>query len=221
MPPKYSQRVRSKPDYRLANGTRVPGVTTILKVLDKSDYLIPWANKLGFQEIDSTKYRDEKAMVGTLAHAMILSDLKGGTPETYDNSQREIDQANNCFSKYGAWKKAHDIDPILVEGSMVSELLKFGGTVDFYGRIDEEITLLDFKTGANLYPESWYQLAGYGLLLEERGLLVGQRVLLNIGRDETENFIEAKRPGPSHPDEVLIFQCCREIYEAKKRLKQE
>ena len=221
MPPKYSGRVRQRPDYRKADDSKVPGVTTILKVIDKSHVLVPWANKLGFLGVDANKYRDEKAMVGTLAHAMILCDLKGGTAERYDNSQREIDQAENAYLKYCAWKKQHLLEPILVEGSMVSEFFGFGGTVDYYGKIDGVLTLLDFKSGSNLYPEMWYQLAGYGILLEERGHHVDQRILLNIGRDETENFIEAKRSGPPLDDEVLIFRSCLDIYNAKKRLKAE
>jgi hypothetical protein len=221
MPPKYSQRVRSKPDYRLADGTKVPGVTTILKVLDKSNYLIPWANRLGFDGVDAGKYRDEKGMVGTLAHAMILAHLKGESPDSYDNSQREIDQAENAYLKFCEWKKQHDLEPIMVEGGLVSEVFRFGGTMDYYGKIDGVPTLLDFKTGANLYPEMWYQMAGYTILLHEQGHNIEQRILLNIGRDETENFIEAKRSGPSLEDEVLIFRCCLDIYNAKKRLKQE
>jgi hypothetical protein len=216
---KYSARVRSKPDYRLSDGTKVPGVTTILRVLDKSKFMIGWANRLGFDGVDAGKYRDEKAMVGTLAHSMILSDLAGGTAESYDNSQREIDQAENAYLKFCEWKKQHTLESTMVEGAMVSEMYRFGGTVDYYGLIDGVLTLLDFKTGANLYPEMWYQLAGYNILLDELGHRVEQRILLNIGRDETENFIEAKRSGPSLEDEKLIFHSCREIYEAKKRLK--
>jgi len=218
MPPKYSARVRQKPDYRLADQTKVPGVTTILRVLDKP-YLVSWANKLGFDHVDSAKYRDEKGMVGTLAHAMILSDLRGETPDNYDNSQREIEQAENAYLKFCAWHKAHELEPILIEEPLVSEVFKFGGTPDYYGKVDGTLTLLDFKTGAAIYPEAWLQLAAYGMLLEERGHHVDQRILLNIGRDETENFIEAKRSGPALEDEVLIFRCCLDIYNAKKRLK--
>jgi hypothetical protein len=169
--------------------------------------------------VNSAKYRDEKGMVGTLAHAMILSDLRGEKPDAYDNSQREIDQAENAYLKFCSWRKAHELEPILVETPLVSELLRFGGTPDYYGKVDGILTLLDFKTGASIYAEHWFQIAAYGMLLEERGYHVDQRILLNIGRDETENFVEAKRSGPALEDEVLIFRCCLDIYNAKKRLK--
>ena len=214
-----SKHVKQHTVYKLKDGTRVPSVTTYLKVLDKSNYLVPWANRLGLEGIDSTKYRDEKARIGSLAHEMILSHIKGVEPDLYDYTPRETDLASNCFLKYLSWEKQHDIKPELAEGQLVSEMYRFGGTVDLYGLVDDVPSLVDFKSGAGLYPEMWYQLAGYGLLLSEKGKEIGQRILLNIGRDETENFIEAKRVGPSPDDEVLIFHCCREIYEAKKRLK--
>lgn len=219
MPPKYGQRVKNRSPYTI-NGVPIVGVTTALRVLDKSTFLVPWAVKMMREGVDPLKYRDEKAMVGTLAHAMCLTHLKGESPETYDFSKREIDQAENAYLKFCEWEKAHDLEPIMVEAPMVSEIHRFGGTPDYYGYVDGKLTLMDLKTG-NIYPEHWYQLAAYGILLDERKHLIEQRILLNIGRDETENFVEAKRSGPSREDEVLIFQCCLQIYEAKKRLKQE
>jgi hypothetical protein len=65
----------------------------------------------------------------------------------------------------------------------------------------------------------WYQLAGYGMLLAEHGHRVDARRIINIGRDETENFIESVKSGPPLEDEILIFRSCQAIYEARKRLK--
>jgi hypothetical protein len=218
-PATNSRHVKQHTVYKLKDGTRVPSVTTYLKVLDKSNYLVPWANKLGLAGVDSTKYRDEKARIGSLAHEMILSHLKKEEPDLYEYSQMEIDQAENCFLKYLSWEKQHTVDPILAEGQMVSEVFKFGGTVDFYGRIDGRLELGDFKTGNGIYPEMWYQLAGYGMLLEEHGHHVDARRIINIGRDETENFVESIKAGPPQEDEILIFRSCQAIYEARKRLK--
>ena len=219
MPPKYSKRVRVKSPYYLADGTAVPGVTTILRVLNKP-FLVPWANKLGLAGVDSTRYTDEKAAVGTLAHSMCLKDMCQEAEELdlADYSPNEISQAENAFLKFCEWKKAHVLEPILVEKPLVSEAFRFGGTPDFYGKVDGILTLLDLKTGG-IWPEHFWQIAAYGMLLAEAGHHVDQRILLNIGRDETENFVEAKRQGPSLEDEVLIFRSCLDIYNAKKRLK--
>ena len=47
--------------YKLASGARVPGVTTVLSVLNKPA-LVPWANKLGLEGIDVRKYVDALAL---------------------------------------------------------------------------------------------------------------------------------------------------------------
>ncbi|MBA7569795.1 hypothetical protein ES708_11536 [subsurface metagenome] len=58
--------------YRTRSGQSVPGVTTILSVLNKPA-LVPWANRMGLQGIDVAKYVDDKAAIGTLAHYLIIS----------------------------------------------------------------------------------------------------------------------------------------------------
>ena len=59
--------------YRLTDGTIVPGVTTVTgsQLGWNKQVLINWANRIGLTEIDSTKYKDDKADIGTLAHQMI------------------------------------------------------------------------------------------------------------------------------------------------------
>jgi len=220
MPAKYSQRVRSKPPYKLKDGTRVVGTTTLSKIAKDTNWMVPWAAKLAFAGVDPTKYRDEKAAVGTLAHALCLAEFTGEPPDTAEYSPVEISQAENAFLKFCEWKKNHTLEPILVEKPLVSEILKYGGTPDYYGYVDGVLTLMDLKTGGFFF-DAWVQLAGYCLLLEELGHPVQQRIILNIGRDETENFVEAKRSGPSLEDEETIFLAAKAIYEAKKRLKVE
>ena len=73
---KIAKRAKAHTIYKLANGKRVPGVTTVLGVINKPA-LVKWANNLGLQGIDSTTYVDETAKVGTLAHEMIQEYLGG------------------------------------------------------------------------------------------------------------------------------------------------
>jgi hypothetical protein len=59
--------------------------------------------------------------------------------------------------------------------------------------IDGLVTLVDFKTGKDLYPEYWYQLAAYNILVMENYPEVGpveRFKLVRIGRDEDEGFEE-------------------------------
>lgn len=173
--------------YKLADGGEiVPSVTTITGQLNKPA-LIVWANKLGLQGIDSSKFRDDKADIGSLAHEMILAHLSKREPETEDYSKNQIDAAENSFLSYLEWEKQHKITPILTEHQAVSEEYKYGGTFDFYGSIDDTLEVVDFKTGSGIYDEMWLQVAAYGQLIK---LPVKRYRILNIPRTEDESFKE-------------------------------
>ena len=137
--------------YTDTEGTRLPGVTTITEELGwTKQVLISWANKLGLKGIESSKYVDDKASIGTLAHQMVLDHLQGKKTETSDFSANQIIQAENCLLSYFAWEKGKVIEPLLLETPLVHEVLRFGGTCDFYGKIDGKLTLGDYKTGKGI-----------------------------------------------------------------------
>ena len=195
--------------YKDSTGTRVPGATTIIGILDKPA-LIKWANNLGLQGIDSTKYVDSLADVGTLAHHIILCHHKGEVPDMSDYSENQIELAGNSVASYQLWEKSHTIKPILIEESFVSETLKYGGKPDIYCILDDVPTLLDFKTGRALYTEVMYQLAAYRNLLLERGYPVEQCMALRIGRTAGEGF-EVKI-GNDMDTAFSIFMHCLDLY---------
>ncbi len=172
--------------YKLLDGTTVPGTTTITGLLNKPALII-WANRLGLQGIDSSKFRDDKADIGTLAHEMVLAHLSKRKPETEDYSKNQIDAAENSFLSYLEWEKQHIIEPKLTEFKSVSESYKYGGAFDFYGSIDGTLEVVDFKTGSGIYDEMWLQVAAYGKLITEP---VQRYRILNIPRTEDESFKE-------------------------------
>lgn len=206
--------------YKLKDGTRVPSVTTILGELAKPA-LIHWAWGLGMKGIDYKAYKDALADVGKLTHDMILADLRGEDPnaECPNYSAETVDLAENCFISYLNWKGRHTIEPIALELPLVSEIFRYGGRADFLGRIDEKLSLVDFKTGKAIYPEHFIQLAGYAPLLVENNIAPGPiedfRVL-NIPRAESEAFDEKSRT--SLNAEWTIFQAALTIYNAKKEM---
>jgi hypothetical protein len=183
--------VKTKAHQRYKNkaGEIVPGVTTITGLKAKPQLVI-WANRLGLKGIDSSKYRDEKADIGTLAHAMILAHLKGEQADTSDYSANQITEAENCFLSYLAWAKGKDIKPNLVEQSLISEAYQFGGCLDFYGTINGELVLVDYKTGG-IYDEAKIQTCAYRqLLIENEHPAPDKIIILGIPRTEDEKFQE-------------------------------
>jgi hypothetical protein len=199
--------------YRNAQGDIVPGVSTVLQILNKPA-LVPWANKLGLQGIDSSKYRDAMADIGTLAHYLILCHLKGETPELSEYSPEQIDKAETCLIKYWDWEKEHHYETVKVETPFVSEQYRYGGTLDLICRNSNGLLLIDHKTGSGIYDEMLYQTAAYAQLAIENGLDIKGICILRLGRDTAEGF--ETRELTSWIREWGIFQHCLEIYRLKK-----
>ena len=224
---KDTGNIKAHTTYKNSVGVRVPSVTTVLSVLNKPA-LVPWANKLGLQGIDSTKYVDEKAAIGTLAHEMIQSfihdkiagalfedNLPIGIEDYTDYTPNQVTQAKLSFSKFLKWYKENDIEPILSEQGFISEFYQFGGTIDFLCKLSGKLTLVDFKTCKAIYSEHFIQLSAYEELLGEAGYPIDESRILRIGRDEDEGFEEFVRTDLAC--QFLIFYHCGEIY----RLRQE
>jgi hypothetical protein len=204
--------------YRNKAGNIVPGVTTMTALLAKPA-LIKWANNLGLQGIDSSKYVDDKADIGTLAHYMIEMHLLGQEPDFGNYTPNQQTTATNAFKKYLTWEAQSNLKVLHVELRLVSEEHQFGGTCDLYCELNGRKTLIDFKTSKAIYSEMFTQVSAYEALLVENGYPVEDVKILRIGRDETEGF-----DCLSVPNRVLHFQkflCCRRIYDINYQLKGE
>jgi len=189
---KIGKKVRAHQTYRKEDGTIVPGATTIVGQLGwNKQTLVNWANRIGLEGISANKYRDEKADIGILAHAMITDRLSGKRTDTSEYSKNQIDQAENSVLSFWEWEKDHKIEPILIEKPLVSETFGFGGTLDIYARSEGvRFELVDLKTGSGIYPEHFVQVVAYWHLLIENGYGVDKVRILNIPRAESETFQE-------------------------------
>ena len=201
--------------YKLKDGTRVPGTTTVTGLLNKPQ-LVSWANRLGLEGIDSSTYTDEAAKIGTLAHAMVVAHLQKEEIDQDQYSRVQIDLAENSLISFFEWKKRHEMLVYQCETPMVSEKLRYGGTIDCYCLLDGVPTLLDFKTGKAVYDEYFVQLAAYKNLLEEKNLPVKECRILRIGRDESEGFEE--RTVKDTEKYFEIFKNLLNVYYLKKEL---
>jgi len=200
--------------YKNSEGKRLPGVTTVVGLLDKP-FLKAWANRIGLEGIDLNSYMDDLANVGTLSHAMIQAHFTGNEVDTSEYSKNDIDRAENAMISFINWVQSMPIKPILNEVELTNE--EFGGTVDMLCEIDGRKVLVDFKTGSGIYDEVFYQLAGYKILLESKGHKIDQAMIVRVGRDEQEGF-EVKSITDLSKHEA-IFKHLLAIYQLKKELK--
>lgn len=205
--------------YVLSDGTRVPGVTTVLGLLNKPA-LVKWANNLGLQGIDSSKYVDETAKIGTLAHEMIQNYLGGPIPDFSMYSPEQIDRAENAVLSFYEWERqtGFHMKTSLIEQQMVSETLKFGGTIDWYGFIGNERWLIDIKTSKAVYDEHRIQVSAYwGMMVENGYPLEGARIL-RVGRTEDEGFDDIVLGSGELDLGYQFFGKLMDVYYTKKEL---
>lgn len=109
--------------------------------------------------------------------------------EYYDRGVLDEEALDPALVGYvEGWKKfCADVRPkwILLETPLGSRKHRVAGTMDRYGNVFGETTVLDIKTTSELSPAVGVQLAGYKLLLEEAGYVVQRRVAIQLRPDGT------------------------------------
>lgn len=162
--------------YRL-DGKHVPGVTTILGVLDKP--AIPrWAarsvaeyvadNPAGVEElrrlgrssmVDALRgipwgRRDQAADRGTTFHALAERIANG---EEVDVPESQVPLVENAL----AFMEDYAIEPILTEAAVASREHHYAGTLDLIADSRVGRAIFDWKSGKAIYPRFALQLAAY------------------------------------------------------------
>lgn len=177
---------RAHQRYKLANGTVVPGGSTIAHIACASESegaLMAWAWRMGQEGIDYRKKRDVAATAGTVAHFLIECHLRGDTPDLSEVAPDTVSAAETSYLKWLEWWEKQNATPLYVEHQAVSEEYGYGGTIDLvYQRNDSGIIgILDNKTSNGIYLSHWVQIAGYRNLLKER---IDEHVIARVGRED-------------------------------------
>lgn len=213
----FGAKVQAHQRYHTKDGKQVPGVTTILGVLNKPA-LVPWANRLGLQGIDTSKYVDEAASIGTLAHAMIAESLGGVKVPHDDFTAAQLARAQHGVAAFEKWRAdQQDFIVCMLEVPLVSEVYRFGGTIDCLALINGVLELIDLKTSSGVWPEHFYQVSAYWKLLQENGQEIKGARILRIGRTEGEGMEEHTLSGRQILNGWHLFEHCLAIYQLKKK----
>lgn len=154
-----------KQGYFLADGTRIPSVTTIISKFKESGGLIHWAWQLGTEGKDYREVRDKAADAGTMAHDLVEKWIKK-EPLVIEGDPLVVDKANNAFQIFLEWANQSKLEVTDTEVRLVSEKHRFGGTLDAM-LVNGKRSLGDWKTSNKVYSEYLYQIAAYGILWEE------------------------------------------------------
>lgn len=203
--------------YFLKGGKEVAGTTTILDVYAKNA-LPAWANKLGREGIKLSEYMKERANVGTLTHDLSGGYFIGKAPSKEGYTETEIKEAYECFDKFMEIGGKYSFEPIDIETPLVSEVFEYGGKPDYYGKVDDLLTIGDWKTSDGVYDNMIIQLGAYYGLLKENKKLVQRGAIFNIPPGDKKaraTFISV----PTLEVGFEIFKHCLSIYNLKRRLK--
>lgn len=223
-----------KAGYFLADGTRVPGTTTIIGRYKESGGLIHWAWNEGREGRELYAKRDEAANIGTAAHAMIEcainagseghqlgSDVSEAALSLYGLDDEGQRKARGAFGAYLSWASLTKLVIVAQEMSMVSERYRFGGTPDAIAiaLIEGKRSMLDWKTSNGIYPDYLIQIAAYKELWEENHPdqpLTGGYHLIRFAKEHGD-FSHRYYPDLSCGWEV--FKLYRAAYDFDKELK--
>ena len=131
------------------------------------------------------------------------------------NAVADVKQAEGKVLSFIKWHDQNNVIPHHVEKQRVSEHFKYGGTTDFDGLVNNELFIIDYKSGGKeIYPEAWVQgMGNVQLYLEEHGVSPNMMVLkLGDNGAYQQAIID-------HPAKYWnIFYHLREIYKTQKEL---
>lgn len=215
---------RPKEGYKLKNGDKVDGITTITSRFKESGGLMYWACKMGqkYHDLPTHKAlygeRDEAADIGTLAHELFQLYLRGkkGTYLPVGIPDDVIKKAGLAFQNACNWWKQQNAKILEMETSLVSEEHKYGGTFDILASINKQPELYEIKTGG-VYVDSIMQVAAQSQLLKEaKRIKVKGYNLLRFSKEEADF---SHRHFDNLDDALEMFLLLRQAYDLDKKLR--
>ena len=147
-------------------GIYFPGVTTILEAYYKGYGFHEWLKQVGFNADELLKKAGEE---GSFIHNMIYDYLSGIEINWLDKDGKANFDLKiwQMFCKFIEFYTLFKPEKISAEFSMVSENLRFGGTVDYICRLNNKIYLIDYKSSNYLHKTHELQVAAYAMMWNE------------------------------------------------------
>lgn len=163
------------------DGKFVPGVTTILKCIDKPA-LIQWSAGMAsdhwLQAVKSG--RDDHELIhkeAKVAHRKKLKDAAAIGTNVHEYAEcffkkrplpdLNTDQAKRGIEAFHKWLDSHKIKILSSERRVMSLEHFFAGTCDFIAEIDGLFAVGDIKTSSGIYVDHRFQTAAYQQAIQE------------------------------------------------------
>ena len=150
------------------NGQLVPRVTHILSAMLHEDYLMNWANSLGWKRQNYKKTLETAADKGSFVHNSIENYIQEGVEPDFSLVNPEIKQeVYNAYNSFLLWWEIisqNQIEIVMQEQTLICPY--FGGTLDLLLSINGNMYLFDFKTSNNPSYKYFMQLSIYRYMLK-------------------------------------------------------
>ena len=156
--------------------------------------------------------RDKAGDIGTIVHSSIQQWIRGAKYPA-DISK----QADKMISNFIIWAKENKVEFLASEKRVYSEKYFFAGTYDFLCKIDGKTWLGDIKTSSGIYPEMFFQCAGYQICEEEMNskVKIDGHIIVNLKKDGT---FKEKR-SVSNKDNKKAFLSALNLYRVINKVK--
>src|ERR1700689_271981 len=228
----------SKPEH-------TPSVTTILNVLNKPA-LVEWGVKCACNYVEDNlkllvagnsfsveqifkiveqartahdRTRQEAADIGTEAHDWLRDYWRAIIRKTDIPAFPEDPKVRNCTTAVQDWVSQHKVVPLAVESPHYSRQYKICGRSDFIGFVDNELSVLDYKSPKFIYPEIALQMSGYAQMYYEEGTELPE-TRWGLRMDKlTGEFEDRRYPPETFKDDWDTFLAVFKIYDRLKHLR--
>jgi len=209
------------------------GITTVLSVISKPA-LIDWAANEAVNFISENfegeltpellrmarsahiRKKEEAGQKGTDIHTEAEKIIKEAIKTNSGFIPEELTSEIPQIQKLLDWAKMNKVKFLESELNLYSVNHFLGGICDFVCEIDGEIWIGDLKTSSDIYPEFFWQMAGYQILAEEMGIYPGIKghIILNLRKDG--GFAEKR--SISNEDNKDAFLACLKIYRIRQKV---
>jgi len=189
-----------------------PSVTQILSVIDKPALRIWFGKQVYMATALNPAISEQEALAepvkqstsakgrGTAVHDIV---------EAYENTGK-VAGLEGPFQGYArafeSWINSNDIKVIGHEQTVKSEKYHYAGTLDLLVKVNGNLTLIDVKTGKDIYPEAHLQVSAYKQALSEDGTELQGAGILLLQEDGTYKYEQAK-------DKLKTFLACKVLWE--------
>lgn len=130
------------------------------------------------------KYTSQAADLGTMGHAWIEKYLRGEEPPLPINPE-----LRNVALTFLQFVEANNVQPVFAERRIFSQEYDIAGTFDCLCYFNGKLTIMDWKTGSDIYDEYFLQMGGYSMCYHEEAAIdptlpgpVVQHVVVNCSK---------------------------------------